>query len=276
VARKLVSVPFAHRHFEVLADREPDHLRLLARGQRVVRRAVAECADDLITRDGVGVHRPEPAAHALPELGRAHAPTLGHGAPRQPFSRLARLAVILSTGGGLVSEDEWSFDAFVRARMPALLRFAHALTGDPHTAADLVQDALERTGVRWSKLRRTDDPEAYVRRAIVNGRTSRWRKLRRESLVDAVPEPRGQADPSTHDADLWRLLATLPARQRAVVVLRYYEDMSEDQIARTLGCAPGTVKSQSSKALAKLRAALADDETYSVRAERKPEATWSA
>jgi RNA polymerase sigma-70 factor (sigma-E family) len=171
--------------------------------------------------------------------------------------------------------DEVAFDAFVRARMLALLRFAHALTGDPHTAADLVQDALERTGVRWAKLRRTDDPEAYVRRAIVNGRTSRWRKLRRESLVDAVPEPRSHVDPATHDADLWRLLSTLPPRQRAVLVLRYYEDMSEEQIARTLGCAPGTVKSQSSKALAKLRTALAADETYAARAEPKPEATWS-
>lgn len=170
------------------------------------------------------------------------------------------------------AEDK-AFDAFVQARMPALLRFAHALTGDPHSAADLVQDALERTGVRWSKLRRTDDPEAYVRRAIVNGRTSRWRKLRRESLVDVVPEPRGQADPATHDPDLWRLLTTLPTRQRAVLVLRYYEDMSEEQIARTLGCAPGTVKSQSSKALAKLRAALAEDETY---AQRKPQPTWPA
>lgn len=194
---------------------------------------------------------------------------------RQPFSPFARLAVILSAGGGLVEPDEWAFDAFVRARMPALLRFAHALTGDPHTAADLVQDALERTGVRWAKLRRTDDPEAYVRRAIVNGRTSRWRKLRRESLMDALPEPRRQVDPVTHDADLWRLLATLPTRQRAVLVLRYYEDMSEEETARTLGCAPGTVKSQASKALAKLRTALEDDETYAARAARRPEASCS-
>jgi len=172
-----------------------------------------------------------------------------------------------------VEAGEWAFDAFVRARMPALLRFAHALTGDPHSAADLVQDALERTGVRWSKLRRTDDPEAYVRRAIVNGRTSRWRKLRRESLVDVVPEPRGRADPANHDPDLWRLLGTLPVRQRAVLVLRYYEDMSEEEIARTLGCAPGTVKSQASKALAKLRVALATDETYATRAQGVPEVT---
>jgi RNA polymerase sigma-70 factor (sigma-E family) len=156
-----------------------------------------------------------------------------------------------------------AFDAFVRARLPALLRFAHAVTGDPHTAADLVQDALERTGLRWSRLDRDGDPEAYVRRAIINGRTSRWRKLRRETLVDALPEARyaaarggdGATERAQHD-ELWQLLGTLPQRQRAVLVLRYYEDLSEEQIAATLGCAPGTVKSQASKGLAKLRAAL--------------------
>lgn len=154
-----------------------------------------------------------------------------------------------------------AFDAFVRARMPALLRFAHALTGDPHTAADLVQDALERTGMRWSRLDRQGDPEAYVRRAILNGRTSRWRKLRRETLVDTPPDRTICLDPPGRDETLWRLLATLPHRQRAVIVLRYYEDMSEEQIAATLGCAPGTVKSQASKALAKLRAAMPAEET---------------
>jgi len=168
-----------------------------------------------------------------------------------------------------VTEDDLAFDAFVRARMPALLRFAHAVTGDPHLAADLVQDALERTGVRWSRIERTGDPEAYVRRAIVNGRTSRWRKLRRETLVDVAPEPRITINAAHHDDDLWQLLATLPRRQRAVLVLRYYEDMSEVQIAQTLGCAPGTVKSQASKALAKLRAALDADG-------RVEEATWTS
>ena len=154
-----------------------------------------------------------------------------------------------------------AFDAFVRARMPALLRFAHALTGDPHTAADLVQDALERTGMRWSRLDKNGDPEAYVRRAILNGRTSRWRKLHRETLVDALPERSGALDPPARDEQLWNLLKTLPQRQRAVIVLRYYEDMSEEQIAQTLGCAPGTVKSQASKALAKLRAAMPAEES---------------
>ena len=160
--------------------------------------------------------------------------------------------------GSTVSEAD-AFDEFVRARMPALLRFAHALTGDPHVAADLVQDALERTGMRWSRLDRLGDPEAYVRRAIVNGRTSRWRKLRRETLVDALPDHHPATEPSLHDHELWKLLATLPTRQRAVLVLRYYEDLSEEQIAATLGCAPGTVKSQASKALAKLRIALAPE-----------------
>ena len=153
-------------------------------------------------------------------------------------------------------------------RLPALLRFAHAVCGDPHTAADLVQDALERTGLHWHRIDRNGDPEAYVRRAIVNGRVSRWRKLRRESLVDVVPEHATYVDHPSHDATLWRLLATLPRRQRAVLVLRYYEDMSEEQIAATLGCAPGTVKSQASKALVKLRAAFDADKDLK-------EATWT-
>lgn len=165
-------------------------------------------------------------------------------------------------------EADPAFDTFVRARMPSLLRFAHAITGDPHTAADLVQDALERTGMRWSSLDRNGDPEAYVRRAIVNGRISRWRKLRRESLVDLVPDHAPYVDRGPRDDTLWQLLATLPRRQRAVLVLRYYEDQSEEQIAATLGCAPGTVKSQASKALAKLRAALDADSDLK-------EATWT-
>lgn len=168
-----------------------------------------------------------------------------------------------------MADDEVSFDAFVRARLPALLRFAYAVCGDPHTAADLVQDALERTGLHWSRIDRTGDAEAYVRRAIINGRTSRWRKLRRESLVDVVPERTPYDDRPAHDDTLWQLLATLPRRQRAVLVLRYYEDMSEQQIAATLGCAPGTVKSQASKALAKLRAAYeADDELREAQCSR--------
>jgi RNA polymerase sigma-70 factor (sigma-E family) len=170
---------------------------------------------------------------------------------------------------GGARDSALGFDAFVRARLASLTRFAYAVTGDPHTAADLVQDALEKTGLHWSRIERTGDPDAYVRRAIVNGRISRWRKLRRESLVDTIPEPRTATAAPARDEVMWQLLATLPRRQRAVLVLRYYEDMSEEQIAQTLGCAPGTVKSQASKALAKLRAAIeADDELK--------EATWTS
>ncbi len=152
------------------------------------------------------------------------------------------------------------FDAFIRGRHLALLRFAHALTGDRELAADLVQDALERTGLAWSRVRRRDDPEGYVRRIIVTRYVSWWRRLRRERLVAAVPEI-AYDDPSAGaaggpDETLWRLLATLPPRQRAVLVLRFYEDLTEVEVARVLGCSVGTVKSNGSRGLARLRQAL--------------------
>jgi RNA polymerase sigma-70 factor (sigma-E family) len=149
------------------------------------------------------------------------------------------------------------FDAFVWGRHPTLLRFAHALTGDHELAADLVQDALERTGLAWSRVRRKDDPEGYVRRIIVTRYVSWWRRMRRERLVAAVPETayddRSVGGP---DETLWRLLATLPPKQRAVLVLRFYEDLTEVEVARVLGCSVGTVKSNGSRGLARLRQAL--------------------
>src|SRR5262249_54738927 len=126
--------------------------------------------------------------------------------------------------------------------------------GDPHRAADLVQDALERTGLAWRRLRE-DDPEAYVRRVIVNTFLNGVRRLRRERLTAEPPEA-AYHEPEARDEALWQLLGTLPARQRAVVVLRFYADMSEVDIAAVLGCTVGTVKSTSSRALAKLRVAL--------------------
>ena len=148
-----------------------------------------------------------------------------------------------------------TFDDFARSRMPALLRFAHALSGDPHTAADLVQDALERTLLAWPRIIRKDDPEGYVRRAIVNRHVSVWRRLRREQLVADAPESRqfSYDVAPRRDAALWDALATLQPRQRAVLVLRYYEDLSEADCANVLGCSVGTIKSQASKALARLR-----------------------
>jgi RNA polymerase sigma-70 factor (sigma-E family) len=151
-------------------------------------------------------------------------------------------------------EEREAFDSFARARMRELLRFAHVLTGDRDRAADLVQDALERTLLAWPRIVRKDDPEGYVRRAIVNRHVSVWRRLRREQLVAQTPETAYESR-SGHDVELWAALATLPPRQRAVLVLRYYEDLSEADCAAVLGCSVGTVKSQAWKALARLRAA---------------------
>jgi RNA polymerase sigma-70 factor (sigma-E family) len=149
-----------------------------------------------------------------------------------------------------------SFEEYVRVRHVALLRFAHALTGDREGAADLVQDALERAGMHWERIRRQEDPEGYLRRIIVNRHLSRWRSLRRERLVAEPPE-RAYADAEPRDQILWRLLGTLPRQQRAVLVLRYYEDLSELQIAATLGCSVGAVKAYASRGMARLRVALA-------------------
>jgi RNA polymerase sigma-70 factor (sigma-E family) len=146
-----------------------------------------------------------------------------------------------------------AFDAFARARMGALLRFGHVLTGDREQAADLVQEALVRTALAWPRVVSKDDPEGYVRRTMVNRHISLWRVRRREVLV-ADPSDRGYSPADGHDADLWNALAQLPNRQRAVLVLRYYEDLTEAQTASVMGCSVGTVKSQTSKALAKMRA----------------------
>lgn len=157
------------------------------------------------------------------------------------------------------------FGAYVALRRPALLRFALALTGNQADAEDLVQAALTRTALRWHAIRRRDNPDAYVRRAIVRQHINHWRALlSRERPAAAVPERaapgRDNEDTETREV-VWAALATLPPRQRAVVVLRYYEDLSEAQIAEVLGCSRGTVKSQAFKAMAHLRAmtGLRDD-----------------
>jgi RNA polymerase sigma-70 factor (sigma-E family) len=148
-----------------------------------------------------------------------------------------------------------AFDDFVRSRHAALLRFAHVLCGDPHLAADLVQDALERTGLAWPRIAAKDDPEGYMRRTIVNRYLGLWRRRQRERVVPEVPEV-GYEEAGPRDGALWQLLGTLPRQQRAVLVLRFYEDLSLVEIADVLGCSVGTVKSNSSRALAKLRQAM--------------------
>src|SRR5688572_16195419 len=114
-----------------------------------------------------------------------------------------------------------SFADYVRARQPALVRFARVLCGDSHLADDLVQDALVGSALRWGRIERRDDPDVYVRRAIVNGFLNRRRKLRRETLADEVPDhPGGDPPLRPVDGELWHLLAGLPRQQRAVLVLR--------------------------------------------------------
>lgn len=152
------------------------------------------------------------------------------------------------------------FEAFVDAAQPPLLRFALLLTGSRHDAEDLLQGALEKVCRSWKRVREMEQPLAYTKRTMVNLHTSRWRKLRREVLSGDGPPDRGhelRAAPPVEDP-MWGLLATLPPRQRAVLVLRYYEDLSEREIAETLGCTVGTVKSQASRALDKLRASLTE------------------
>ena len=161
--------------------------------------------------------------------------------------------------------DDEGFAQFMAAALPGLLRFGHVLTGDPQRAEELAQAALVSTWLRWDRLD-LEQPSAYVRRAMVNTYTSWWRRSRRDRELPAHwdgPAPDG-ADYGERDAAL-RALRLLPPKQRAVVVLRYYEDLPEAEIARVLGCSPGTVKSHSSRALRTLRATLTGDREGTLR-----------
>ena len=148
------------------------------------------------------------------------------------------------------------FEAFVVARSPALLRTAHLLTGDRGHGEDLLQQALERLYRHWRRI--DGDPEGWVRRTMVNLATDRWRRRARRPAEVGRALPDAPAPGDDHRAveeryDLVRALRTLTARQRAVLVLRYFDDLPEAQVAALMGCSVGTVKSTSSKALARLR-----------------------
>lgn len=157
------------------------------------------------------------------------------------------------------------FRSFVAARSPALLRTAYMLTGNRADAEDLLQTALAKTYLAWDRIREREAVDGYVRRVIVNTQTSWWRRRRVDEYPsEQLPEgPAGRdttADLDLHDA-LWSALSSLPKRQRAMVVLRYYEDLSEAETAHVMGVSVGTVKSTTSRALAKLRdtSGLRDD-----------------
>lgn len=154
------------------------------------------------------------------------------------------------------------FDDFVASRSGRLLRTAYLLTRDPELAEDLLQTALTKAWFGWSRI--DGNPEPYVRKILVNTYSSWWRRRwNGESPTEELPEVAGDghAESAAGSHDLWTALGRLPRRQRAVVVLRYFEDLSEAETARLLDCSVGTVKSQTSKALAKLRVdpALTED-----------------
>lgn len=147
------------------------------------------------------------------------------------------------------------FEAFVIARGTALLRFAYLLTRDPGLAEDLVQEAFVRAHRRWDTIATLEHPEAYLRRVIVNQCLS-WRRRRAATEVVGAPPDTGTPDGSDALAErdlVWRAIAGLPARQRAVLVLRYYEAMTDRDIAAVLECAEGTVRSLAARAFETLR-----------------------
>jgi RNA polymerase sigma-70 factor (sigma-E family) len=155
-------------------------------------------------------------------------------------------------------EARESFGAFVAARSAGLMRTAYVLTGDQHSAEDLLQTALTKTAARWKHVH--DNPEAYVRKAMYHEQVNRWKRRGRESALPALAE-RPHRDHSG-DVDLRisleRALLALPPRKRAVLVLRYFEDLPESQVAEILGCSVGTVRSQAHRAIARLRELVPD------------------
>lgn len=164
------------------------------------------------------------------------------------------------------SEDE--FREFVVARSPALLATAYLLTGDRGTAEDLLQVTLLKAYRHWARVRTAGSPEAYVRRVLANQRIAWWRRKRVAESSRPLPDLPGR-DSATAAVDqrdeLWRALHQLPPRTRAVLVLRYWEDRSEADTAEILGCSVGSVKSQASRGLRRLRDVLVESDGAGAR-----------
>lgn len=162
-----------------------------------------------------------------------------------------------------------SFDDFVAARGQALLRFAYLLSADRHHAEDILQEVLARAYRRWGRIAASGPPEAYLRRAVLREYLS-WRRRRAstEAVVAAVPEraDRGQlADDLVARDEMWTLLGILPRTQRAVLVLRYYLDLPDAEIANLLDCAVSTVRVTAFRALARLRDEISPATTTEAR-----------
>lgn len=157
-----------------------------------------------------------------------------------------------------MSSRDDEFGEFMRNRASLLHQSAYLLCGDWHLAHDLVQDTLVKAYRHWPRVRRADSPDAYVRRILLNEARGRWRRRDRVVPVLRFPEGREPVAPDAIDevtrrAGLLQALLALPYRQRATIILRYLEGMSERETAAALGCSEGTVKSQSARALGTLR-----------------------
>jgi RNA polymerase sigma-70 factor (sigma-E family) len=153
-------------------------------------------------------------------------------------------------------DTQESFHDYVRARTARLSRVAYLLTGDHHLAEDLVQQTLLRVAERWKRISGSGDPDAYVRRVLYTQHVSWWRRARPGLELRAQPPDRPVPDPAADiltSLMIRRALSRLGKRQRSVLILRYFEDLTEAQTAEVLNCSVGTVKSQARDGLARLR-----------------------
>ena len=184
-------------------------------------------------------------------------------------------------GSAVKSPHEDSFREFVEGSWSRLLRTAYLLTGDHGAAEDLVQTALMRTYRHWHRIEAYEAPEAYVRRVMVNANISTWR--RRKAVVHVMaepPEPPAGSD-DHQDAyalrdELWRAVCAMSPRMRTAFVLRYFEDLTETEVASVMGCAVGTVKSQIARGLARLRADFRTGETAEAKRTGQADGTKQA
>ncbi|GAA2259034.1 SigE family RNA polymerase sigma factor [Actinomadura luteofluorescens] len=160
--------------------------------------------------------------------------------------------------------QEAAYVSFAAAAWKRHYGLATLLTGDAHRAEELLQDCLVKLYVRWRRVA-DGDPDAYLKRMLVNGNVSWWRRRRREVLTEAPERLDVRSNsPREPDDELRRALLALPRQQRAVVVLRHYADMTEAAAAELLGCSVGTVKSQHSRAMKRLRSTLALPQTEEI------------
>ena len=173
----------------------------------------------------------------------------------RPRDEIPAVPDIISAGGAGDLRD------FAASRWPGLVRLAFGLTGDRWLAEDVAQTALARAYVAWRRVSQADDPDAYVRRILVNASHRGFRKRRVAEQPGEPPDMsvEGPADLIGERADLMAALRGLPVRQRTVVVLRYWEDLTDAQIAAAVGCSAGTVRSQLSRTVASLRVTLVAD-----------------